>query len=633
MKQKKVLEVWCSEKPHSMNGSGVVCHWNRGCSKKGNYSIIDYVELNADHLRLKYLAFIYELGESKIKNERLVELFQTSNGFNLWWMSSLAEKNFINSSRISDAIKLFALEEILHIEKPNTVIFSGDDIDLLESIKILCLNMKIIFSFSSAELHKKNSIWSALRKKRPEFLSATLWFIRYICKHWKVRSKKNPCWSTGKDSITMVSNFFILNEKKYLNGEFESKQWGALPEMVRSYGMKVNWLHHFRVGDVVKDSQSAFDFIGKLNENSDQQGGHAFFDGYLSLSVIFRVYFNYLQLIFKSALIMSVKNIFRPCNSANNFWPILKKDWRSSIKGAVVLKNILFIELVELALKNAPMQKFGVYLLENHSWERAFIHSWRRHGHGVLIGVQHATVLFWDLVYFDDVRTALQKDIYSQARPDYVAVNGPAAMSEYINGGYPKLNLVEVEALRYLDLVNVKSKLMQYHKNITDCDFVGDKKNSVIILGDYNRDVTISMLHSIVSAIKGNSLMQFTFKPHPACIINMDDFFIPGLTKTDKPLSEILGQFDCAITSGSSSASIDAYTVGLHLIVYLDQYRLNLSPVRGFSDVMFVVNSNEIRAAFTKLFFPLKRSASRKYFWLDNSVPRWHRFLDHLNKA
>ena len=75
------------------------------------------------------------------------------------------------------------------------------------------------------------------------------------------------------------------------------------------------------------------------------------------------------------------------------------------MRGSAAVINLLWIELFDQALRDAPRQDKGFYLCENQGWERAFIHAWRKHGHGELIAVPHATVRFWDLRYFADPRT------------------------------------------------------------------------------------------------------------------------------------------------------------------------------------------------------------------------------------
>ncbi len=75
-------------------------------------SIPALIETNADLLRKRYLAWVYELGEKSIQGKRLVEHLQLRPGLSYWWMTLLAEKcNSKKSTQIDDAIRLMALDE------------------------------------------------------------------------------------------------------------------------------------------------------------------------------------------------------------------------------------------------------------------------------------------------------------------------------------------------------------------------------------------------------------------------------------------------------------------------------------------------------------------------------------------
>ena len=111
--------------------------------------------------------------------------------------------------------------------------------------------------------------------------------------------------------------------------------------------------------------------------------------------------------------------------------------------------NLLWIERFDRALRDAPHQVKGFYLCENQGWERAFIHAWRKHGHGELTAVPHSTVRFWDLRYFADPRTVQSFGAARLPQADRVALNGPAAIEAYLDAGFPKEIIRECEALRF----------------------------------------------------------------------------------------------------------------------------------------------------------------------------------------
>ena len=142
----------------------------------------------------------------------------------------------------------------------------------------------------------------------------------------------------------------------------------------------------------------------------------------------------------------------------NCLWPLLEKDWNNSIHGPIAIRNTLFLRLIESAVGSLPKQPIGLYLLEGQGWERAFIHYWRKHSHSRLIGVCHATVAYWYLMYLNDQKTLNSHAKNAMPKPDIMAVNGKAMRNIMENAGYQPEDLIDVEALRYLHLNKIIKK-------------------------------------------------------------------------------------------------------------------------------------------------------------------------------
>ena len=106
--------LWLGEPNlHQDMGNDLVITWGDFNLNCDTISVLDYVEQHAIQLRRKYLSFIHDMGQNKVWNKTLVEYLLDRRGYNLWWMSQIAEKTYLNSPQITDCIKLFALEEIL----------------------------------------------------------------------------------------------------------------------------------------------------------------------------------------------------------------------------------------------------------------------------------------------------------------------------------------------------------------------------------------------------------------------------------------------------------------------------------------------------------------------------------------
>ena len=72
---------------------GLIYTWNGYTEKNSIHSLRQYVESHGEGLRNKYVSFIHDLGETKVKGKELKAHLDIGVGFSLWWMSLLAEKS------------------------------------------------------------------------------------------------------------------------------------------------------------------------------------------------------------------------------------------------------------------------------------------------------------------------------------------------------------------------------------------------------------------------------------------------------------------------------------------------------------------------------------------------------------
>jgi len=149
----------------------------------------------------------------------------------------------------------------------------------------------------------------------------------------------------------------------------------------------------------------------------------------------------------------------------------------------------------------------------------------------------------------------------------------------------------------------------------------------VLVAGDYLRENTYKQLSLLSSVIKDiDQSVSFIIKPHPACPINMEDF--PNLRGelSTRPIEELIKISDIMYSSLITSAAIDAFSVGLPVITFLDGETLNMSPLRGVEGVYFVKNSKDLFDAINTIGED-NLGKKRNYFYLNPSLPRWHKWL------
>jgi surface carbohydrate biosynthesis protein (TIGR04326 family) len=613
-------ELWLNNATDNVKNVGDVFLWHSNRADDGFHSILDFVENNDFKLRAKYLSFIHDVGQHIINGQSIAHHLCDSKGYSVWWMSKINERSHINSPQLTDCLKLFALEEMLvdHKVESLTVYAENDDKNLLKSITTLCKNLEIQVVINITKSNKSVSGYSLLRTFRPEILSALLYFCRYIKAHWKLRKSVSSTPDFTKNSIMFFSYFFNLDVDKCSSGNFHSNQWGRLPEYIHNQGKGINWLHHFMKFEGMRDSQTANSWIDSFNENPKVNGGHAFFESYLSATVILKTLRSFLKYSAKSFMLSNIRSAFRPKDSANDFWPVLKNDWIASVRGAATVRNCMFVELIDKALRGCPQQKVGFYLQENQFWERALVHAWRKHGHGTIVGVPHASVNFWDLRYFDDIRTLEDNTRFAQPQPDLMALHGPAAVKHFENAGYPSSRVVEVEALRYEHIY--ASKLEKNNgKSNTERDIT-----RVIIIGEIKLDSTIEMLEFIASTTFSNLNINYTFKPHPACGFEKYMIKFPGLLFTSEHLNDVHKDFDFAIIAGSTSAAIDLYYSDINLMVYLGKNELNLSPLRESDNVSFIRSASDFKEVMSHPYEEKNEDRLKdEIFWTHPDINRW----------
>ncbi|TGK21409.1 TIGR04326 family surface carbohydrate biosynthesis protein [Leptospira kmetyi] len=602
--------------------NGEVWYWNRYKTQANENSIPEYLEDNADRLRLKYLSFIYDLSERSFNGKSIKEHLDLGDGFSFWWMTFLAEKSPFKSPRLYDCLRVLALEEIINKKKPIAVTLESSDKQLIDSIRKLCQNLRINFFRKKSKPKKFNVSLRTLYDILPSPIQGLI-SLRHLLKKWPLRNLKSPNWFSGDKSIFFCSYFFNLDNQSCEEGNFYSRQWEKLPNHLYEKGIKSNWIHHLLFSSVIPNAKKGMRWVGKFNENTNT-GMHVFLEKYLSWKIVIEVLKNWFKLLFISWKLNDIPSAFFPNQSQVWLWPLLKSDWRTSINGSAAMNNLLWIELFDRALSELPHQKIGVYLWENQGWEMALLRAWRRYGHGRIIGVPHATVVYWHLNNFDDLRTLSSEVKFKKLLPDQLAVNGPQAFDAFRKIGYPEKYLSQVEALRFQYLDDLPAD--QNEIKIESSHAVSFPK--VLILGDFTLSRTLKMLRCFADAIELNQdSISMTLKPHPVCEIILEDFPNLEFDIIKEPLPEIIHRFDFAFVSNTSSAGLDALLGGLTVAIYVDGADFNHSPLRGVKGVDFVRNSSDLLNSM-KTWSKSKKSVSKEdFFWFDQDLSRWDRLL------
>jgi surface carbohydrate biosynthesis protein (TIGR04326 family) len=621
------LLVWDEEdSPPAGEGAPVLWRSFGNSVSPGAISIPRLVETNAEAIRKSYLSRIYELGETRINGKRLVDHLEVRPGFSAWWMSLLVEKSYGKSAGIYDAIRLLAFEHWATGQCIHNLVLVSPNQSLAVCMRSWCANTGVKFEWHRTVAKVEHLSWlKRLYQSLPHSLRALAWLILRLVRRWPLRGVGLKEWCQTSGRATFVSYLFNLVPDAAKEARFESRYWGPLPEVLQREGCSTNWLHLYVKDELLPGARKAAEVIRLFNKTGNGGQVHVPLDAFLGPAVVFRALRDWIRL--SQACRGLRKAHFSPPGTAIDLWPLFENDWFRSFNGEEPLNNLLHYNLFESALKMLPRQQAGVYLQENQGWEFALIYAWKAAGHGSLIGTPHSTVRYWDIRYFFDPRCYRRTGVGDLPMPDKVALNGAAARDAYLAGDYPKEQLVQVEALRYMHLVTVRSEPDRVASP-------SDGPLRVLVLGDFfleNTQRQMRLLETAAQSLSPDTII--VVKPHPACPVQPADY--PGLRMevTMESIPILLSRCDVAYASSATAAAVDAYCTGVPVVSVLDSNTLNLSPLRGRVGALFASTPEELASKLISVSsVPNSARGKQEFFTLDPTLLRWRRLLKESNE-
>jgi surface carbohydrate biosynthesis protein (TIGR04326 family) len=232
------------------------------------------------------------------------------------------------------------------------------------------------------------------------------------------------------------------------------------------------------------------------------------------------------------------------------------------------------------------------------------------------MGIPHATVCFWDLRYFFDIRSYKQNKNNSLPLPDKVGVNGSASKKMYISGGYPCQDIIEVEALRFLYLDRVKKSRVIIN-------------NRLLVLTDYlEENVKLQMNLLKKALLQCREKIELIVKPHPFCPISIDDFPEMDIKIiNNKTIYQAMKCCNVVFTSNITSAAVDSFCSGKVVISMLNPKTVNMSPLKD-NGIIFVSTPDELVNYLNNL-NNLNNSTNQKsdFFFTNPNLDKWNNIL------
>jgi len=603
--------------------------WKRHKSKKESHyiSVLDLAEKKSLHFRRRYLGWVWKIGYSKIGQISSIDRLKLRPDFSMWWMTGLAEKcNIDRSPQINQAILLLAFADWMKGRNENKIWLFTHDPALAKCLDMwtkangieLCLKKNVVLKASQNGL-RRFCLKLFLQLRALRFLS------KKILTRKALRGVGLAAWKSTKGSLTFVNYLFNQDIQRCRNGFLESPFWGKLPKILQKKGIKTNWLHLYVEDSRLPTATDATRLLGSFNKHGAGTQTHVTLDSFISGAVLWQTLRDWWRLQ-RASRGVSWEACF-PKIEGFDFYPLFQEEWQESLSGSPAISNLLSLNLFEAALQALPRQKLGVYLQENLAWETAMLTAWRQSGHGKIIGFPHSTIRFWDLRYFHDSKELVQRLPNGRPRPDYLAVNGPHTRNLLREGGFSNKHLVDVEALRnpqkIKPLVIPKTRIPRRRS---------DGPN-IVIFGDYAETHTrnqMELLHSVADRIPPGA--EIVARPHPACPIRTKDYPNLSFSVSSQSMDELLAWADLVYASPTTTAALDAFSLGIPVIVPVAKSNLNLSPLRGICTKCFVKDKDQLAKALTGT--KGKKNGYHKNLFTSNPrLPKWKKLLCQQKKT
>ena len=561
--------------------------------RKDIISIPQLVEDNAESLRARYLAWIYELGETKVKEKRIVDHLEIRPGFSYWWMTLLAQKcTYAASPNIYHAIRLLACEHVCKATEIEKITVVTSQPLLAAELQEWCDANNRSFEQTingSDEILKKKFGW--LLKCLPSFIVGIVACIGYYVQRMRFGNRNAYRRKAIPGALMFFDIFthFNLNDAK--NGQFVSGYWTTLPKLISECRWSVNWSHSYYRHKATPQIKDARSICKNLNKKDQEQSRHVIIDDYFSLQALANSLLDIVRLKLKSLSLRRFPNC-HVNGSQFSFRHILGNDWHNSLAGISPAKCLCQLNSFESYLRSIPKQRMGVYIQENQPWELALLYAWRTAGHGPIIGTPHTTIRFWDIRYFYDCRTFQIATKNTLPIPDKVALNGPVARAAYDTGLGPMDRLIEVEALRFIHTEQVAAA----DKAVSP--FTPTLNGKIVLLVatdllDANIQIQLEWVTEAKKQLQDS--LEIIVRPHPASDFSATKYARWQELVDRSDFTKLLMRVNIIFCSNASSISVDGYLAGKPALTLLDGNKFDFSPLRGLSNFNAITSANELQ--------------------------------------
>jgi surface carbohydrate biosynthesis protein (TIGR04326 family) len=616
------LIVWDYDSPPPPSDSRIFL-WRGTCGPvtAGTVSAAALIEADANRLRTRFVKWAEGLAESQSRGTCLRQLLMFDQQLSLWWSSPMAIKCEIEKSAwITDILKLVCFrdwitsDDGLHVTK---VVYHGSSGDIAKCIATVCAHRDIDFRWTTTS---HSGLWdrrtlARLTSKLPRILKGALWIGRFFAQRIGLGRADALKWANAEGSACFVDYLLHVPRDRSSNGCGESAYWSSLPDDLRARGVRTNWLHVLipRI-----DGYSARDARRILRDLNSANGGietHCCVDSFITLPMTFAVLAQYISFCIRNLHYRAPASL-APLDGVD-VWPLAREQWLDGLFGTPLAASLMYTHLFAQALGTIKHQRIGVYLQEGAAWEYPMIAAWRNTAHGLLVGSPHSTIRFWDLRITGSASGGTGS-VLDRPQPDLIAVNGPTSRRLLATAGHSQERLVDVEALRYRNLLSVADR---------PCSGSGALPK-LLVVTEYSSRVTTAQLACLRDALALIACgWEIRVKSHIACPIPPSTLRGLGMCEVFGSVVELARDSDAVFVGPMTSAVVDCLASGTPMAVFRDPAELDWSPIRGVPGIIRVCSPVEL-ASF--LLNPVTLSdgpSPSDVFYLSSQSTRWQRLI------
>ena len=621
----KKLLLWCSPE-HAPPRGPLTVYWAQYISaqnrEKGNISLPEMINENASYWKPRYLSWLDGVGKSPCGTSTVVDALLIRPELSYWWMTIPSEYSLDATSIAYATLRLWALAQIADAHHVKELHVYGASAALQEVLVLWCNGTRRQITFIRTQGKSRDE--SHLQQRLPSLISGLGYLFLQYFRYFTWNRHKRSFETTDGPALSVIDYFVNLDVEAARKATYTSNYWGPLAPILPRSQRTVSWIHIYTRNSVFPNVRSARTAIRELNRGSNSSR-HVLLHDYLTLRVAFKATLQFVRIR------RIVKQIAAPIPwvdfaSGLDVSPLVRSRLRSDFRGMGAARNALWLSLFEESVPLHQAQSACIYLMENQTWELAFLQARMNRGQGPNIGVAHVPVRTWDFRYALGFSTVSPGNRRTLPKPSLVTVTDPQSAATMIANGLDPSVIVKVEALRFLSRTSITA-----HTSSNGSGVLISQR--VLVFGEYDDLVCAKQLRILEELVPlvGNKCV-FIFRPHPA------KSFLQERLPTGVSLSEAhapgeaLAECDVVLCSNVSSASLDANLRGLPILMFRDGTVMNGSPLDPESSVVYVNDAAEVSAALENIELGgQSRPSGQSYpMYLDTKLPKWRALLDLL---